>query len=59
MRMTDDALAASLERAEAALGRVERAAARLAATGKREQQLKATVREVVAELDSLIAGGRG
>ncbi|WP_162888102.1 hypothetical protein [Sphingomonas mesophila] len=57
--MTDDALAASLERAEAALGRVERAAARLAATGKREQQLKATVREVVAELDSLIAGGRG
>jgi hypothetical protein len=55
--MTDRALADSLERAEKALGRIEQAAARVAATGEREQRLKATVRDVVAELDSLIAGG--
>ncbi len=55
--MTDSALADSLGRAERALGRIEQAAARLAATGEREQRLKASVREVVAELDTLIAGG--
>lgn len=57
MAMTDSAIANSLERAEKALGRVEQAAARLASAPEREKQLKATVREVVAELDSLIAGG--
>ena len=57
MGMTEHALAESLERAEQALGRIERAAARLAATRDNEQRLKATVREVVAELDSIIAGG--
>ena len=57
MRMTDSALANNLERAERALARIEQAAARLAATSQREQHLKATVREVVAELDSIIAGG--
>ncbi|HET9397325.1 MAG TPA: hypothetical protein VFO45_00740 [Sphingomicrobium sp.] len=55
--MSDSALADSLDRAERALGRIEQAAARLAAAGQREQRLKTTMREVVAELDSIIAGG--
>ena len=55
--MTDRSLADSLERAEKALGRIEQAAARVAANGDREERLKATVRDVVAELDSLIANG--
>lgn len=55
--MSDSALADSLERAERALGRIEQAAARLAAAGQREQRLRTTMREVVAELDSIIAGG--
>ena len=57
--MSDPALLDSLERAEQALRRIERAAAALRETREREQRLTATVREVVAELDSLIAGGRG
>lgn len=59
MAMTDSAIATSLDRAEKALGRAEQAAARIASAREREQRLKATVREVVAELDSLIAGGSG
>ena len=55
--MTESALDDSIARAERALARIEQAAARMAATSEREQRLKATVREVVAELDSIIAGG--
>ena len=55
--MTDSALGDHLDTAERALARIEQAARRLAATSEREQRLKATVREVVSELDSLIAGG--
>ena len=55
--MSDNALADSLGRAERALARIEQAAARLSAAGQREQRLKSTMREVVAELDSIIAGG--
>lgn len=55
--MTDSALGDHLNKAERALARIEQAAGRLAAASKREQRLKATVQEVVAELDSLIAGG--
>ena len=55
--MTDSALADQLDRAERALGRIEAAVARLADSKERERKLKATVRGVVAELDSLIADG--
>ena len=55
--MTDSALTDQLDRAERALGRIETAAERLIASKDREQKLKATVRGVVAELDSIIAGG--
>ena len=55
--MTDSTLADQLDRAERALGRIEAAAARLSASNDRERKLKATVRGVVAELDSIIAAG--
>ena len=55
--MSDHALGSHLDKAERALARIEQAARRLSATSEREERLKATVRDVVAELDSLIAGG--
>ena len=53
--MDDAALSQALDRAERALGRIERALAvrRHQATG-REQELRSKVREAVAELDQLI-----
>lgn len=61
MAMDDGALSAALERAERALGRIERAlAADKHQTQGREQELRSKVREAVAELDLLIrsAGDR-
>ena len=55
--MSDLQLADALDRAERALERIDRAASALTETRGREQRLKATVREVVAELDSIIASG--
>jgi hypothetical protein len=55
--MTDDGLASSLDRAERALSRIERALDQLATRG-RDEQLREKVRDVVAELDSLIMGAR-
>ena len=55
--MSDLQLADALDRAERALERIDRAVTALAETRGREQRLKATVREVVAELDSIIASG--
>ena len=53
--MDDPALAQTLERAERAAARIERAlAARNNQAGNREQALRSKVREAVAELDSLI-----
>ena len=53
--MDDGALFAALQRAERALGRVERAlAARDHRAQGREQDLRSKVREAVAELDQLI-----
>ena len=53
--MDDGALSQALERAERALGRVERAlAARHHDALGREQELRSKVREAVAELDQLI-----
>ena len=58
-RMDDDvdngALLGALERAERALGRIERSiAARTHQVQGREQELRSKVREAVAELDQLI-----
>lgn len=55
--MSSPQLFDALERAERALDRIDRAAAALRQSGEREKKLKSTVREVVAELDSIIAGG--
>ena len=56
--MSDDGLVHSLDRAERALERIERALSRLKSNGGRDEQLRARVRDVVAELDSLIEGVR-
>ena len=54
-QMDDSALSQALERAERALGRIERAlAARSHQTRDGDQQLRSKVREAVAELDELI-----
>lgn len=55
--MSNPQLLEALNRAERALERLDRAASSLLESGEREKRLKSTVREVVAELDSIIAGG--
>ena len=55
--MSNPQLMEALNRAERALERLDRAASSLRESGEREKRLKSTVREVVAELDSIIAGG--
>jgi ABC-type transporter Mla subunit MlaD len=55
--MSNPQLTDALDRAERALDRLDRAASSLRQSSERERRLKSTVREVVAELDSLIAGG--
>ena len=55
--MSNPQLVDALDRAERALDRLDRAATSLCQSGEREKRLKSTVREVVAELDSIIAGG--
>ena len=57
-RMSDDTLVQSLDRAERALERIERVMSRLESGGQRDKQLRAKVRDVVAELDSIIEGAR-
>ena len=59
--MDDGTLSAALERAERAVGRIERAlAARDHQAQGREQDLRSSVREAVAELDQMIrAAGEG
>ena len=53
--MDDGSLSQALERAERALGRIERAlAARSHQAQGREQELRSKVRDAVAELDQLI-----
>ena len=56
--MSDEALVHNLDRAERALERIERALSRLKAGGGRDEKLRARVRDVVAELDSLIESAR-
>ena len=52
--MDDDALSTALDRAERALRRVERALAERKPDAAGDEELRARVREVVAELDELI-----
>jgi uncharacterized protein YjbJ (UPF0337 family) len=53
--MDDGGLSAALDRAEQALGRVQRALGeRKPVTAGRDEELRAKVREVVEELDELI-----
>ena len=56
--MSDDGLVHSLDRAERALERIERALCRPRSGGSRDERLRARVRDVVAELDSLIESAR-
>ena len=52
--MDDAPLSTALDRAERALERVERALADRQPSGVRDEELRARVREAVAELDQLI-----
>jgi hypothetical protein len=57
--MSDDGLVLSLDRADRALERIERALSRQRlGDGARDEKLRAKVRDVVAELDSIIEGVR-
>ena len=53
--MSDQVLTDAIDRAEHALSRLEQAATRIDARRGREDKLRATVRDVVAELDSIFA----
>ena len=52
--MDDGGLSSALDRAERALGRIERALSERKQAGGRDEALRAKVREAVAELDQLI-----
>ena len=52
--MDDGGLSEALDRAEQALQRIERALAARRAVSSRDEELRAKVREAVAELDQLI-----
>ena len=52
--MDDAGLSIALDRAERALERIERALESRDASGQRDEELRAKVREAVAELDQLI-----
>jgi hypothetical protein len=52
--MDDGGLSAALDRSERAVARIERALAEQRQTDGRDEQLRARVREAVAELDQLI-----
>ena len=55
--MSNQVLTDAISRAERALSRLEQAAARVNQGRGREEKLRATVRDVVAELDSIFASG--
>ena len=52
--MDDTSLERALERSEAAVARIERALSSRAALFGRDEELRAKVRDAVAELDQLI-----
>ncbi len=52
--MDEGRLSTALDRAERALARIERALAQTRLAREREEQLRAKVRDAVAELDEII-----
>jgi hypothetical protein len=57
--MSDERLSTALDRAERALARIERSIATRRQDNGRDEQLRARVREAVAELDQLIRAAGG
>ncbi len=57
--MEEQGLSAALDRAEAALDRIERTVARLGEGRGRDEELRTKVREAVSELDQLIRSAGG
>ena len=55
--MSNQVLTDAIDRAERAMSRLEQAALRIDGSRGREDRLRATVRDVVAELDSIFAAG--
>ncbi|MCY7271251.1 MAG: hypothetical protein LH485_04255 [Sphingomonas bacterium] len=55
--MSNQVLTDAIDRAERAMSRLEQAASRIDTSRGREEKLRATVRGVVSELDSILAGG--
>ena len=55
--MSNQVLTDAIDRAERALSRLEQAVSRIDTSRGREDKLRATVRDVVAELDSIFASG--
>ena len=55
--MSNQVLTDAIDRAERAMSRLEQAASRIDTNRGREDKLRATVRDVVAELDSIFASG--
>lgn len=55
--MSNQVLTDAIDRAERAMSRLEQAASRIGSGRGREEKLRATVRDVVAELDSIFASG--
>ena len=54
--MSNQVLTDAIDRAERAMSRLEQAALQIDSSRGREDKLRATVRDVVAELDSIFAG---
>jgi hypothetical protein len=52
--MDEGRLASALDRVESALGRIERAIAQVSRPSGKDEELRARVREAVAELDQII-----
>ena len=55
--MSNQVLTDAIDRAERAMSRLEQAASRIEGGRGREEKLRATVRDVVAELDSIFSTG--
>ena len=55
--MSNQVLTDAILRAERAMTRLEQAASKIQGGRGREEKLRATVRDVVAELDSIFASG--
>ena len=52
--MDESRLTSALDRAESALARIERAIPQVSRAGGKDEELRARVREAVAELDQII-----